>query len=428
MRSDEARALGTIAGDVISGGSARAEEMHRAIARRVFSMTGEQSASLRSAHHAISGGAYAAVRGVGVAAGRTSGAVVGLTRPADAPSLGAGARGSALLGALNGAFGDTIHARHPALSMPLAVRRHGEDVPLEPAALRQTFAAASPRIVVFVHGLGETERSWRRRAAAHGRGRHAGYPTLLEEDLGVSAVVLRYNSGRHISENGEALAELLERLCAAWPVRVREIAVVGHSMGGLVARSACHHGRSREHRWTPLITHLVCLGTPHLGAPLERATNGASWALGKLPETRPLARLLNLRAAGVKDLRFGALLEEHWAGRDPDALWQDSVEHVDELAHATHFCVSSNLGSREDHLLGRLLGDVLVPRESAAGSGHARRPPLRFDGVRHFPGLCHFDLLNHPAVYTQLLAWLAPRPQPLLGPGGPTALLAPGPS
>ncbi|MGI8661135.1 MAG: lipase family alpha/beta hydrolase, partial [Thermoleophilaceae bacterium] len=334
---------------------------------------------------------------------------VAARRAADAPSLAATPRGGALIGALNGAFGDTLHARHRALSSAMAVRSAGGDVPLRRGALTAAFPAAGPHVVVLVHGLGETERSWHRREHAHGRALPASYGTLLERDLGLTAVTLRFNSGRHIFESGEELAALLGDLVGAWPVPVASLALVGHSMGGMVIRSALHHSQLGEADWLRHVADVVGLGSPFLGAPLERATNRATWALGKLPETAPLARVINLRAAGVKDLRYGALVREDWGQTDPDALGRDTARDVHHLASAQHYCVSSNLGATQDHLLGRLLGDVLVPLSSANGSGaSARRTPLAFDDAAHFPGLTHFDLLNHPAVYARLREWLAP--------------------
>ncbi|MBA2349745.1 MAG: hypothetical protein H0V81_15800 [Solirubrobacterales bacterium] len=408
MRREEARALGAVAGESVGGLATRIEELHRAITDRAFRAGGPGAAPVRLTHDTIAQGVYTTVRVAGRAAAQLAGIAAGTARPADAPSLAEEPTAGALLGVLNGAFGDAVHERHRALSPELAVRRHGRDVPLTPESLAAAFPAPSSRVVVLVHGLGETERSWHRREHAHGRDLPATYATLLEQDLGVTAVSLRYNSGRHISENGEELAALLGDLVAAWPVPLSELSLVGHSMGGMVIRSALHHGRLGEADWLPRVAHVVSLGSPFLGAPLERATNRATWALGKLPETAPLAKLLNLRAAGVKDLRHGALLREDWEGTDPDTLGRDTAGDVHHLTSAQHFCVSSTLGASEDHLLGLLLGDVLVPRASATGSGpSAQRTPLAFDDAAHFPGLTHFDLLNHPAVYARLRTWLA---------------------
>ena len=91
--------------------------------------------------------------------------------------------------------------------------------------------AETPRLAVFVHGLFETEHAWR----------YGGGPRYGDRLPGWTPVYVRYNSGRHISENGRSLAERARR-ARARSDEVEEIALVGHSMGGLVARSACHAG------------------------------------------------------------------------------------------------------------------------------------------------------------------------------------------
>ena len=109
---------------------------------------------------------------------------------------------------------------------------------------------------------------------------------------------------------------------------VEEIALVGHSMGGLVVRSACHYGAEQQHGWPDTIRHVVCLGSPHLGADLEKGVNAASWVLARLPETRAVSSFLNARSSGTKDLRYGALLEEDWSECDPDEFLRDRCHEV----------------------------------------------------------------------------------------------------
>jgi pimeloyl-ACP methyl ester carboxylesterase len=133
-------------------------------------------------------------------------------------------------------------------------------------------------------------------------------------------VDVRYNTGRHVSENGRSLADLLEALVAAWPVAVERIALVGHSMGGLVARSACHQAAERSDAWVGRVRHVVSLGTPHTGAPLAQAVHVAAAGLATVPETRAFSAFLRRRSAGIRDLRDGSLVDEDWRGRDPDAL------------------------------------------------------------------------------------------------------------
>jgi pimeloyl-ACP methyl ester carboxylesterase len=256
---------------------------------------------------------------------------------------------------------------------------------------------------VFVHGLMETEHTWRIGARRLG----GTYGSRLRDDLGRTPVYVRYNTGRHVSENGRSLADLLADAFEAWPVPVEEIAIVGHSMGGLVARSACHQASEEGAAWVSRVRHVVSLGTPHMGAPLAQAVHYASAALWKVPETRPLAGLLRRRSAGIRDLRHGSLVDEDWRGRDPDALRRIVCCEVPLLDGATHCFVSATVTRNPHHPIGRLVGDSLVLAPSASGRSRTRRIPFRDEHGHHLGGTHHLALLNHPEVYSRLRDWLA---------------------
>jgi pimeloyl-ACP methyl ester carboxylesterase len=192
---------------------------------------------------------------------------------------------------------------------------------------------------------------------------------------------------------------------------VQEIVLVGHSMGGLVARSAGHQAQSAGHDWVRHVHHVFCLGSPHLGAPLERGANFAGWALAGLPETRPVAKVLNARSAGIKDLRYGALCEEDWRDLDPDALWQHNRSDVPFLEHAQHYTICATVTRDPESRLAAIVGDLLVLLPSASGRGRPGRSiPFPIENGLHVGGITHFHLLNHPAVYEQMRAWLERAP------------------
>ena len=285
----------------------------------------------------------------------------------------------------------------------MAVRVDGEPVALDPDSLREAFPDAGPRLVVFVHGLMTTEFSW----ALFGP---ETYGERLARELGCTPVYVRYNTGRHISENGRSLSELMEELVAAWPVDAEQIALVGHSMGGLVARSACCHAAEEGADWAGLITHSVSLGTPHMGAPLEQAVHVLSAGLARLPETRPFANFLRRRSGGIRDLRQGSLVDEDWRDSDPDALRGAACAEIPLLEGATHCFVSAAITRSKRHPLGRLLGDTLVLVPSASGRSRTRRIPFEDEYGMHLGAATHFTLLNHPAVYERLRDWLAVAP------------------
>ena len=277
---DEAGALVRLGFDELRGFTESVGTMERDIAARTFRFV-PAGKPIQLVHDTIARGVVGALGGAAGAAGRGAQALTG-RRPRPERPLSATPRGGLGIAVLNGLVGDRLERDGSPLAQPMAVRVDGLPVAPQRAELAEAFPAATPRLVVFLHGLMESERGWRL-GAREGR---EDYGTQLARDLGVTPVYVRYNSGRHISENGRSLAELLEAVVDAWPVEVEEVALVGHSMGGLVARSACHIAALDGARWVGHVRKVVSLGSPHMGAPLEQAVHYAAFGLSRLPETR----------------------------------------------------------------------------------------------------------------------------------------------
>jgi pimeloyl-ACP methyl ester carboxylesterase len=385
------REVGRLAGEAIGGLATFIGDMHEGIASRTFKALGPLGVPTRLVHDRATAAIYPAVRRA-LAAGPRSGAGALARRvPAEALPASASRAGSLALGALNGAIGDVLARDGSDLALTMTARHEG---------------APTRRLAVFVHGLCETDDAWRLLSD------RPTYGDLLSEQLGYTPVYVRYNTGLHISDNGRRLSELLDELVGGWPLPVEEIVLVGHSMGGLVSRSACHQGHAADAAWVEPLRHVFCLGTPHLGAPLEKAANVASWALGRLPETRAFAKVVNGRSAGIKDLRFGSCAEADWCDCDPDEFLRNRCQDVPFLETATYYFIGATLSREQGGMLGHLVGDLLVRYPSASGNGRRRRIGFEIDNGLHLGGATHFHLLNHPAVYDQLRTWLV-RPRAL---------------
>lgn len=409
---NEVRALTALAFEELRDFPGAIRDMHLGIAQRAFRGVGPAGHPVQAIHDAISRGAYRAIAAGATAVAQATDSAIETEGIGDDVTLSQTRPGSAVIGAINGLVGDRLERSKSCLHQPASVRIGGEAVELDAASLSSAFADATGRLGVFLHGLMGTEFYWEwGRERDRGR-RNASYGDRLASDLGYTPVYLRYNSGLHISENGRSVAELLEQLTRAWPVDVHGVALIGHSMGGLVARSACHYGSQSGGRWTDRVTHVISLGTPHLGAPLEQVAHVASAVLSTLPETRMLGSFLRRRSAGIRDLRHGSLVDEDWRGRDPDALRAAACSEVPLLAGATHCFVSATITRSPDHPVGRLLGDTLVLVPSASGKSRTRRIPFKEEHGHHVGGTHHLALLNHPAVYERLRRWLEPQTPP----------------
>ena len=359
----------------------------------------------------ITGLVYRSIRGVTRLVGGSLDALLGqaqrLTGTASAlPSE----QREAVLAALNGVLGDQLQAKANPLAISMQLRSEGVALELTSTALAKRFAQPSGRIVVLAHGLCMNDHQWLRHGHNHG--------AVLAQSVGMTPLYLHYNSGLHVSTNGRQFAALLEALLKAWPVPVEQLCIVGYSMGGLLARSACHEAQQTGQAWLARLRQLVFVGTPHHGAPLERGGRWLDAALGLSPYTAAFSRLARLRSAGVTDLRHGSVLDSDWADTDRFAHARDSRGVVPLPAHVDCYAVAASLSqvavNHDAALLGDVLGDVLgdglVPVASALGRHKTarRRLPFAADHQRIVYGTSHLGLLDNAEVSAQLLAWLAP--------------------
>lgn len=309
----------------------------------------------------------------------------------------------AVLAALNGVLGDRLQETGNPLAQAMELRHAGRRLSLENRPLlHQRLAPATPHLIVLLHGLCMNDTQWQRNGHDHGAD--------LAQTLGATPVYLRYNSGLHTSTNGRELARQLEWLVAQWPVPLTSITLIGHSMGGLVARAACEEGTQADHRWRPLLRHLVFLGTPHHGAPLERAGHGVDVLLASTPFTAPFTRLGQLRSAGITDLRHGHVRDADWQGRERFGSGADHREPLPLPEGVACFTIAATLAPQRGLLSERLTGDGLVPLRSALGQHDDPRQRLVFarESQRTVHRTGHLELLSSPVVAQQLRDWLAP--------------------
>jgi hypothetical protein len=309
----------------------------------------------------------------------------------------------ALLAALNGVMGDWLEARSNPLAIKMRLRSDGAALALEPVALAAALPKASGRVVVLVHGLCMSDLQW----ARHG----ADFGAALARDLGVTPIHLHYNSGRHISTNGREFAALMDALVRAWPVPLESIDLVTHSMGGLVARSALHHAVQNAQEWPRRVGKVVFLGTPHHGAPLERSGQRLNMLLSLSPYTEPLMRLGEVRSAGITDLRFGSLLDSDWQGQDRFAFRAEPRTPVPLPTGIKAYAIGAVAGSTDDSVQARLVGDGLVPLDSALCRHPDPRYALPIPSENQWVALNtnHLELQTSPEVYRRIKAWLSER-------------------
>jgi hypothetical protein len=321
------------------------------------------------------------------------------------------------LGILNGAVGDYLARTGNGLATEMTLVHDG--APL--AATRASFARAYPavtsgassRVVVLVHGLMCTEAVWNIGATG---GPRDDYGARLAADFGYTPLYVRYNTGLPIADNGAALARLLAEITAAFPAPLTEILLLGFSMGGLVIRAACHEASASGAAWLGLVKRAVYVGTPHGGAPLERAGRVIARVARAIPDpyVQLAAQIGDLRSDGVKDLGDADLRHEDRARRVHALAIRDPEHPVPLLPRIAHYLAAGSLA--RDPWIAALVGDGLVPVPSgtigarSALSEETRGAAIPPDRVRYFPGIPHMTLAHHPEVYAQIRAWCEDAP------------------
>ncbi len=303
---------------------------------------------------------------------------------------------------INGVIGDHLERFDIGLSRDMQFYKSGNPISISKSDLKQM--GVSGKICILVHGLVSDETMWQFSGSTN------DYGSLLSKDLNYTPFYTRYNSGRHISDNGKDLDLLIETLIKNAPGSIKEIVFICHSMGGLVTRSACYYGGKRKAKWVQLTKKILFIGSPHHGAPLEKFGNLVTTVLDKIPNPFVFLtkKAINLRSAGIKDLRYGLLVEEDWKGKDPDSFANSEKTHVPLLPHTQYYVITGTVMKNPNHFLSQFFGDAIVGKWSAKGKSGNSKYDLTFSDkhIREFPGIHHIQLMHDERVYEQVRDWM----------------------
>ena len=393
LRADDLRGLNRLTIDAVAGTVGLVESMHAAITHLPAVLGAPAPRRTRGLTGWIYRRIHDTTRMVGVGVDTSLSLMAPLLRAREDD-----ARRDAVLAAMNGVLGDHLEASGNPLAIPMRLRRGGRALRLTPKELAASVPDATGDLLILIHGLCMNDRQWCFQGHDHG--------AALAREQGMTPLYLHYNSGRQVSRNGADFAELLERAVAAWPIPVERVVLLGHSMGGLVARSACHHAETRGHAWRRALSDVVFVGTPHHGAPLERAGDRFERLLAISPYSAPFALIGRIRSAGIQDLRYGRVHDNRAPRAGSDASTPLALP-ADVRCHA--IAASTQRAGDADRAAARPRGDGLVPVASALGEHPDRRLDLRIPASRKWieHGSGHLQLLGSAAVYRRIRASLA---------------------
>ncbi|MBF0573205.1 MAG: hypothetical protein HQK69_05530 [Desulfamplus sp.] len=408
------RGIGKLATEAVSGITSLVEDLHQTI----LSLNGILDSPYKEHTTGITGMVYHNIRTVTELVGNEMDVALNkiiamiesnssnpLSPPISIPLY------EAFISALNGIIGDHLAASENPLAINMQFRQNGVTLPIDNESFSDgdlflnQLIESNGKIALMVHGLCMNDLQWNRDGHDHG--------AELSRDFGYTPLYLHYNTGLHISENGKAFSELMEKFINQISNSIMdkpvEIVIIAHSMGGLVSRSAFHYGKLANHTWLKYVKKLICLGTPHHGSPLERFGNWIDMFLSINPYSAPFSRLGKIRSAGVTDLRYGNILEDDWKEQGRFEYSTDSripvslPENIDCYAVAvTTIKDSCTIGKN-------LVGDGLVPLNSALGSHANPDFNLLFPDNHKWVGnnMNHMDLLNNHEVYQTIKKWVA---------------------
>ena len=306
----------------------------------------------------------------------------------------------AIRSVLNGVIGDYLEINENPLKITMQFRHQAKAILLNSKNLKKTYPTFNGKILLMVHGSCMNDIQWTRKEHNHGM--------ALAKELHKTPIYLNYNSGRHISTNGQEFNELLEELVRHWPVHVEELVIIAHSMGGLVSRSALHYGEQQNMSWTKHLKKIIFLGTPHHGAPLEKVGNFLDVALEAIPYAKPFARLGKIRSAGITDLRYGNLLDEDWQNNNRFKMQGDQRQNISLPEQVECYSIAGIVGKATESKFSKLLGDKMVGIKSALGQHKNPIKNLHFKKENTWIAYesTHSELLSNPKIYTRIKSWM----------------------
>ena len=402
LQPSDLRGIAQLATEATAGVARMAEGVHQS----VWSTLGAPSGATPSQTRGLTGLVYKGVQGVTQLVGKgvdSALAALQSVLTAGNPERPGSPEREAVVAALNGVLGDRLVASNNPLATPISLRYQGRALNWQ---AMPPPSEVTGKVLLLIHGLCMNDLQWQVPTDSSG----SDHGAVLAAALDYTPVYVRYNTGLHTSQSGHALSAQLEQLVAHWPVPLTEITVLAHSMGGLVTRSAVQVAREAGLRWPAAVKNIVFLGTPHHGAPLERAGNWVDTILGSTPYTAPFAKLGQMRSAGITDLRYGHVLDADWQGRDRFQRQPDSRVFLPLPEGIACFALAATTAGQRSALADRLIGDGLVPLHSALGEHDDPLRSLVFapSCQRILYRMSHLALLNHPDVTDQVLQWLTP--------------------
>lgn len=263
-----------------------------------------------------------------------------------------------LLPVLNGFAGHVLHENNDPRAIKMSFRFENSDITINEMQNIYDFSKHEGKICILIHGLFGNEWMWKKKSEQS----KPKLGDLLEQDNNYTVLYLRYNTGLHISENGRMLSNLLEVFSEKFKSEISEINLIGHSMGGLLIRSAGYYAGIQRQDWTQFIKKIFLIGVPNKGSYLAQTAEFMNELFKKadISKDELISSFIDIRSNGIKDLAHAYLTDEDWLNSNKNKIKKFKVH---PLSGVKYYLIAGILGKNK--IFRTYFGDGLVGSESA---------------------------------------------------------------
>ncbi len=263
---------------------------------------------------------------------------------------------------LNGLHGDVFKENNDPLAIKIHFRYNNQDISLNKLADYYNLDQFEGKVSILIHGLMGDEYMWKAMEADDDN----KIGDWLEKNETAHILYLRYNTGLHISENGRTLSNLLEQFITLFGSKIKQLSLIGHSMGGLVIRSAGYYADIQRQRWTEKLKTIFLIGVPNEGSYLAQIGFFVGHVFRKVDFSYNdyIAKFMDVRSNGIKDLSYAYLTDEDWLNENAGDLDKYTVSKVRPVLGVKYYLIGGILG-KKNNILSSYFGDGLVGSDSA---------------------------------------------------------------
>jgi hypothetical protein len=265
---------------------------------------------------------------------------------------------------INGLHGDSMDEKGHQALVKMSFRYKSRDIEISQIKDYINLSENKGKLIILIHGLMNDDNIWH----SNPEDLIQRMGSFLEKQNKANILYLRYNTGRHISQNGQDFSLLIQNLLDFYRKDITEIVIMAHSMGGLVTRSACYYAGKLDHNWISILKKVFLIGVPNEGSYVARIAHMTQYFMRKIDPTDndKVAKFFEIRSNGIKDLSFGFLIDEDWQNTDYENKKVVKATKILPLKNVEYFLIAGIVSDEKSKKkIFNFFGDGLVEKKSA---------------------------------------------------------------